>query len=38
MDIYLSGKFHAKKTNSLKIFKMLKLSVTFVLLAQKGYF
>ena len=36
MDMYLSGKFYAKKLIALKYLKILKLPLTFVFLALKG--
>ena len=38
MDMYLSGKLYAKKLTARKNFKMLKLPLSFVFLALKGYF
>ena len=38
MDMHLSGKFYAKKLKVWKCLKMLKLPLTFVFLALKGYF
>ena len=38
MDMYLLGKFYAKKLTVWKYLKMLKLHLTFVFIALKGLF
>ena len=38
MNMYLSGKFYAKKLTVWKYLKMLKLALTFIFLTLKSYF